>query len=391
MDATFSTHTASYLNSILGSIADYVRNNTAELATLSSDEIVLRIRTKVAIPVSHVAHPPSFLPPSLVPLQGPAIPLALGGMAAPQLNGLAAPSASKPSAGGATKAAKLSQRNITVDEYRIEHARRDPVCSYRPNRGVTRALVCGAPAINIPMEPNPFKWRCACCTGKAGDITKAMGPAQGVVAPSLQSAGFNIPTGINVMPKLGVQTSALPQSNIGLNALSALPGMPQLPGMGLGGMPQLPGMGLGGMPRMGLGSMPGVPSGSVYGVQSISLDMPQLPPALPTLGAPLPSTIEEGRLPVIMNSRVPKYYFVSVHPHQGIVVKESTTDDALYFLGKCVDEQGVGLPITEKTPLDPETWSLGLVQPNAEDIVFLKRYGVLNNFMLSNPTPGPFP
>ncbi len=407
MAERFSTHAATFFTAVLQPLARYAKANAGAIGAQTEENIVTAFAAVMGVPAVSA---PSFA------ALGPALPPALSGSALP--SGLApglgigggggAPAKGKRATGSGGKAALAQQRWISLDQYRQEHGKRVQACAYQPNRGEKKGLVCGGPAVNID-DPDQLKWRCVCCTGKQGEISKKPFGATTGMAPRT-APGFNIPSAapssIPAMPIFG--SLPMPGATSGLPTLSGVPALPTaglppslppslpsltLPGTGLpslpgGGLPAPGGLGLlPGLPGLpGVSSVPPLPLGLPLGTTPPPMPNPTgglpLPGGAPTLptGTPAATPVVEEKLKVIENEMLPSVYFVQDEKFRQLAIMAHGDEDLV-----CIGKVTGFTPAVEGAI--PEKWSAELVEPSAEDFAYLKTFGVLYNFKSASPTP----
>ncbi|CAH6418757.1 Hypothetical protein POVN_LOCUS478 [uncultured virus] len=379
MDKAFEQLAATFVTAFLTPLAEYAKTNADIIKSSEIRDIVTAFRAVAAVPtIAQIPAPAPALAPALSPALGG------GGMPAglSSIGSLGAPvggTKGKRVSGAGSKAAQAAQRWITIDQFRQEHARKAQICSYLPNRGAEgkKGNVCAGPASNATSEPDQLKWRCVCCDGKTGDITKKFTSSTSGMRPT-GVPGFNMPAGApgSVIPAMPVFAS------VPLPGAATLP--PQLPGsMSLPAMPAgLPSS----LPTSGMPLPIGIP-------QPLPLSLPPgaSPPAmpgpsvLPLPGGPAPVAAstpapvqQQAQFNVIQNAQVAGVYFVGNEKYRQLAIMEQ--GENLVCIGK------LSFKPTEKSDI-PADWSKTMTEPSADDFAYLKAERVLYGFGGNNPTP----
>jgi hypothetical protein len=297
LETLFTSHQSIYINSILTELISYIKENIEFVNEQETSTVVNKVLTELNITQSQQPASKLGVTPKVATNVIP-------------LNPLAAPAPKKATTGKGGKTAKAQQRNITIDEYKLEFAQRKPVCAYAPNRGDHLGRVCAAPASDASLQdPNPLTWRCLCCGTKKGIIDKHMNNSAVVGGQKVGGvSGFNHPKATNLVPPfVPAPTIAKHHPPASTNALF----------------------------------------GATAQVEQV-----------------------DDEILVMINESAPNYYFSNEENKFGYVFIE-TESDGIICIGKLLDENGSPFVTTIKVVL-PDDWQSSLQELDEDDLNYIK-------------------
>jgi len=202
---------------------------------------------------------------------------------------------------------------LPLEEFKEERAKDAKICAYMSNRikdEEKRGKVCSAVADDC-SDPNPLKWRCVSCKGKASDIekefekenkaSKKSASITGVVPPipSIDAKTISLPSGTIIPPGMNfsnLNVPPIPSIDVKPSTPKSLVPPPKIPSpkKEVPSVPELPSIPV-------LPSIPSLPS-----PKKVEPVVEPEAPKIPTLPSPKKELVVEPEAPKIPSLPSPK-------------------------------------------------------------------------------------